>query len=218
MRIKDVLLITLFALMSFVTLTGCTQKKMLWNGKDFTGWELRLPGSDKESARVWSVREGVIHCDGVPNGYMRTTKEYSNYKLHLEWRWVQGDYRNRNSGVLVRVSGPDRLWPKCIEAQLHSGDAGDFWLIGGTAITVDRTRTESSRRPMRVKKMKQSSEKPIGQWNKYDIFCEGDTIRCYVNDALQNSGTDASVTKGNIALQSEGAPIQFRDIYIEPLE
>jgi len=218
MRIKNALLIIFSSVMSLATLTGCAQKKMLWNGKDFTGWKLRLPGCDEEPASVWSVKEGVIHCNGVPNGYLRTTEEYSNYKLHLEWRWVEGDYRKRNSGVLVHVLGPDKIWPKCIEAQLHSGDAGDFWLIGGTAITVEGKRTESSRRPMRVKKMKQSSEKPIGQWNEYDIFCKADAIRCYVNDVLQNAGTDASVTSGNIALQSEGAPIQFRNIYIEPLE
>lgn len=217
MRIKNVLLTISAVLMGLVTLTGCARQKMLWDGRDFTGWKLCLPRHDVEPANVWSVQNGVIHCKGVPHGYMRTEQEYSNYKLHLEWRWVKGDYKNRNSGVLLHVSGPEKIWPRCIEAQLHSGDAGDFWLLGGTGITVKGKKFGSSGKPTRVKKMKPSSEKPIGQWNEYDIFCEEDTIRCYVNDVLQNAGTKATVTSGNIALQSEGAPIEFRNIHIEPL-
>lgn len=67
-----------------------------------------------------------------------------------------------------------------------------------------------------AKKKAPSSEKPAGQWNAYDIHCDGDIIRCYVNDVLQNEGTAATITSGWICLQSEGSPIEFRNIYIEP--
>jgi hypothetical protein len=63
----------------------------------------------------------------------------------------------------------------------------------------------------------QSSEKPAGQWNTYEIYCEKDTIRCSVNGVLQNEGTAATLTAGWICLQSEGSPIEFRNIYIETL-
>jgi len=66
-------------------------------------------------------------------------------------------------------------------------------------------------------KKQQSSEKSAGQWNTYEIHCEKDTIRCYVNGVLQNEGTTATLTAGWICLQSEGSPIEFRNIYIEPL-
>jgi hypothetical protein len=67
-------------------------------------------------------------------------------------------------------------------------------------------------------KKAQSSEKAPGKWNAYDIICRGDTITCYVNGVLQNSGTNASDTSGKICLQSEGSPIEFRNIYIEDLD
>ena len=54
--------------------------------------------------------------------------------------------------------------------------------------------------------------------NSYDIYCDQDVIRCYVNGVLQNVGTNASDTSGWICLQSEGGPIEFRNIYIEPLD
>ena len=66
--------------------------------------------------------------------------------------------------------------------------------------------------------VEQSSEKPPGQWNTYEISCKADTIRCYVNGVLQNEGTGATDTAGWICLQSEGGPIEFRNIYIEPLD
>jgi len=199
---------------------GCAGQKRtaLWNGKDFSGWKLFIPDEKVNVNDVWSVKDGVIHCTGKPNGYMRTEDDYSDYKLHLEWRWGEGQYERRNSGVLLHMSGADRVWPKCIEAQLMSENAGDFWLIGGTAITVDGRRTESAGGPTRVVKKSQHSEQPIGRWNSYDIFCKGDTIRCLVNGVLQNHGTSASERSGKICLQSEGAPIEFRNIYIENLD
>jgi len=145
---------------------------------------------------------------------MRTESAYSDYKLHLEWRWAE---KPTNSGVLLHMTGPDKVWPHSIECQLMHENAGDFWLIGGAAITVDGKRISSSEGPSRAPKKHESSEKPAGQWNSYDIYCRGDTVRCYVNGVLQNEGTNASDTSGKICLQSEGSPIEFRNIYIESL-
>jgi hypothetical protein len=97
-------------------------------------------------------------------------------------------------------------------------NAGDFWLIGGTYITVDGKTIKSTGRPTHVPKKEDSSERPPGEWNTYEILCQGDTIRCYVNGVLQNEGTSASETSGKICLQSEGSPIEFRNIYIESLD
>jgi hypothetical protein len=69
-----------------------------------------------------------------------------------------------------------------------------------------------------ITKKELSSEKPAGQWNTYEIYCKGDTIRCYVNGVLQNEGTNSTETAGWICIQSEGGEIELRNIYIEPLE
>lgn len=205
------------------TVTGChrflgpvkpKEKTMLWNGKDFAGWKLFIPDKSVDVHDIWSVKDGVVHCKGVPNGYMRTRAEYSNYRLHLEWRWPE---EPTNSGVLLHASGPDQVWPVTIECQLKSGSAGDFVLIDGPGITVDGEDKQSKDKQFVVAGKKQpSSEKPAGQWNSYDIHCEGGAIRCYVNGVLQNEGTAATITSGWICLQSEGSPIEFRNIYVGP--
>ncbi len=190
------------------------EKIVLWNGKDFTGWKLFVPDPNHDVTKTWLIADGNIRCEGKPNGYMRTEKNYADYLLHAEWRWPE---KEGNSGVFIHVSGQDVVWPKGLECQLAAGNAGDFWVIGGveTKEHAKGGRRISSRRTM---KLKDSTEKPAGQWNSYDIICKDDWVVVMVNGVLQNVATGCSVRSGKICLQSEGAPVEFRNIYIEPLE
>ena len=198
------------------------EKIMLWNGEDFAGWKLVLREPGHDVTETWSVKNGVVRCEGKPNGYMRTEKDYADYLFHVEWRWPEEE--GGNSGVLVHMSVPDNVWPKSLECQLHSGNAGDFWLIGeGPKYLMNIETSEHAKGGERVKsrrviKLKDSSEKPLGQWNAYDIICKDDWVVVLVNGVLQNVATKCSITSGKICLQSEGTPVEFRNIYIEPLE
>lgn len=191
----------------------------LFNGKDLTGWRTFLDprAKDVKPEDIWQVKDGVIICDGRVNGYIITEKEYANYVLKLQWRWGEKVHRGRNSGVFVHVVGPDRIWPKGIEAQLMSGHAGDFWLVGGATLKVDPSRRDP-RIARHYFRMKDNVEKPIGEWNQYEIICKGDTVRLIINGELVNEGTDADPSRGKILLQSEGAEIHFRDIKLKFLD
>jgi hypothetical protein len=189
-------------------------KTMLWNGKDFTGWKLYTREPDHDVMKTWSVTNGLLHCEGTPKGFMRTEKDYANYLFHVEWRWPE---EGGNNGVLVHMSEPDVVWPKSLECQLHSGNAGDFWVIGGLEFK-EHARGGDRVKGRRTLKLKQSSEKPVGQWNAYDIICKDDWVVVLVNGVLQNVATECTPHSGKICLQSEGAPIEYRNVYIEPLE
>ena len=196
--------------------SGSQKKVTLFNGKDLSGWKPFASDSDIPVEQIWSVRGGVIYCTGQRNGYMRTERKYGSYRLHVEWRWPG---EPSNSGVLLHASGRDKVWPRCIECQLKAGSAGDIVLMNGAGLTADgRNWQDPSKQFVVIRKKQQSSEKPAGQWNTYDIQCEKDAIRCTVNGVLQNEGTGATATAGWICLQSEGGPIEFRNIYIEPLD
>lgn len=196
------------------------EKTTLFDGKSLDGWIRFIPGDKKGEGgkftvdNVWSVKEGAIHCEGKPHGYIRTEDNYANYKLHLEWRWAG---EPTNSGVLLHKSGPDAVWPMCVEAQLKHENAGDFVLLTNSIITVDGKQVGPDKWPSSPKG-KASNEKPAGEWNSYDIVCDGDKITLTVNGALQNEGAGAKPSSGPICLQSEGSPIQFRNIYLEPLK
>jgi hypothetical protein len=193
-------------------------KIMLWNGMDLTGWKV-VP-EEAIAQQTWSVKDGILYCQGRPNGYIRTEQQYSNYHLHVEWRWPENaaQGRSRNSGVFVHESGPDKVWPKLIECQLMAGEAGQFVLFNGMAMTVNgRNMQNPNRQFVSIPKKQPSSEKPAGEWNSYDIYCRADTIQCYVNNILQNEGSAVTPSSGSICLQSEGSPIEFRNIYLEPV-
>src|SRR5206468_2503797 len=96
----------------------------LFNGKDFSGWTKFLdPRSKVSPEKIWKVEGDSIVCDGSVYGYLLTTREYENYVLRVQWRWGEKVTSERNSGVFVHVTGPDKIWPKSVEAQLMAGHA-----------------------------------------------------------------------------------------------
>jgi hypothetical protein len=187
------------------------EKIELFDGRSLTGWKCVSRDPAADPAAIWSVKEGVIHCAGKPNGYARTVGVYRDYTLHLEWRFPAAA---GNSGAFVHLSGPDKIWPVCLEVQLKSGDAGSVRVNGGALVReVDLTAKD----PKNVALRAPGAEKPIGEWNRVEIVCRGETMSVKVNGVLQNEVTGASVSAGAIALQAEGAPVEFRKIAISPL-
>lgn len=189
----------------------------LFNGKDFTGWRKFVdPKSGVDPDRIWQVQNGMIRCEGSVNGYLITEKEYGDFVLRLQWRWGDKVTHQRNSGVFVWVTGPDKIWPRAVEAQLFSGHAGDIWLVDGFKLDVDPARRDP-KNPRHYFRLKDHVERPIGEWNQYEITCKGDTLRLVINGQLVNEGRNAERTRGKILLQSEGAEIFFRDIQLKHL-
>ncbi len=186
---------------------------VLFDGKSFDGWTHHL--SDPKAARddVWSIRDGVLVCKGKPAGYLRTTRDFRDFVLTLEWRFDPAKGPG-NSGVLLRTTGPDKVWPRSIEAQLHHTDAGDIWNIDEVPMLVDPARTQGRR----TVKLRPSSEKPLGEWNRYEITLRGGDLRLVVNGVLQNEARWCEEIAGKICLQSEGAEIHFRNVVLREIE
>jgi hypothetical protein len=185
-----------------------TSEIRLFNGRDLSNWVFRLKDPAVDPATVFTVQNGIIHITGSPFGYMRTKDAYSEYKLHVEWRYP---VEASNSGVFVHAQPPDTIWLKCIECQLKSGNAGDFVCMNGARMNeiVNNARV--------VNKMAPSSEKPVGEWNTMEVTCKSNTIEVYVNGTLQNKATGISESSGSICLQSEGKDVEFRNVFLTKL-
>lgn len=181
----------------------------LFNGENLDNWKLFLPDAAANPAETWSVKDGILRCTGTPAGYMRTKEVFEDFELRFQYRWPG---EGGNNGVLFHVQEPDMVWPKSFEGQMYHENAGDIYVIEGSDIN-ERTDKEDRR----VKKLEDSSEKPLGEWNDYRVVAKGDTFELYVNGVLQNRATGATLTSGYIAFQSEGAPIEYRNIVLKPL-
>mgnify|MGYP002512265752 CR=1 FL=1 len=186
---------------------GECKKTELFNGQDLSGWVGFVdPESGVAAEQVYSVKDGNIYVEGNPFGYLRTEKKYGDYTLHVEWRWIG---EGTNSGIFHRVQDGDKVWPNAIEVQLCAGKAGDFVMLGGSKISEIECVGEFP-----VKDRSGNAEKAEGEWNEATVICKGGKITVYINGQLLNECT-TTATEGYIALQSEGGPIEFRNLWLE---
>ncbi|HEC44907.1 MAG TPA: DUF1080 domain-containing protein [Bacteroides sp.] len=194
-----------------------TKKESLFNGENLDGWTIYVDDPTISPGDFFYVNDGMIETVGVPAGYLRTVKEFSNYHLHIEWRYPDNP---TNSGVFLHTSGPDLIWPAHFQAQLKFENAGDFIVhgVGESATIGDTVYVSSDTLKPLIPKIHPTNEKPAGEWNSYDITCTGGTIEVRVNGLLQNTATDCSLTSGGIGLQAEGSVIQYRNLWVASLD
>ena len=103
----------------FVALTGLLgsafaqadkdQAISLFNGKDLKGWHTDVPAADNnpDIKPSFIVRDGKLVSLGKPGGHLITDKKHSNFRIELEYRFVN---KPGNCGVLVHASTPRALY------------------------------------------------------------------------------------------------------------
>lgn len=208
--------------------TAEAQSISLFNGKDLSGWHADVPHQDEnpDADPTFIVRDQKLVSLGEPRGHLITDTAFKNYRLEVEYRFAA---EPGNCGVLVHASTPRALYkmfPASIEVQMNSGHAGDFWCIIED-ITVpnmvqrrgpkeDWGTTEGKAR--RILNLTDDSEKEPGEWNAMVIECFEDEVKVWVNGDLVNHGFDCTAQQGQIALQAEGAEVEFRKLELTPIK
>jgi len=190
------------------------RERVPFDGTSLADWVHHSSAGGTPLEATWTIEDGVLVGRGSPRGYLRTKERFDNYHLTLEWRFNPERGPPGNSGVLLRMVGEDKVWPKSIEAQLQHQNAGDFWNIGSFEMSPAPERTSGRRTARRLP----SSERPVGEWNRYDILVNGPRVDLRVNGELQNSADWCAEVPGFICLQAEGAAIEFREIRLRPIE
>ncbi len=204
-----------------------TKALQLFNGEDLAGWHMDVPAMDEnpDTTEAFIVRDGLLVSLGDPRGHLITNEEYSDYRLEVEYRFP-GD--PGNCGVLVHASEPRALYemfPQSIEVQMQHGDAGDFWVIVEDITVpnmVERRGPEEEwgireGENRRILNLTDDSEHALGEWNQMTIETLGDSLKVWVNGDLVNFGYDATAQSGHIALQAEGAEVEFRKVELTPI-
>jgi hypothetical protein len=191
----------------------------LLNGRDMSGWKLVTPTPSDINQVCVVGADGIVAVAGKPVGYLVADGTYTNYKLHVEWRWPVNTPKNTNGGVLIHIaSGPiDRnTWPKSIQVQTKVTRGGDLLPMAG-ATFAEPLSTKPGAAVPQLNRMNPSSEKPYGEWNTADITCRDGTLECSINGVVQNRVTGCNPASGQVGLQLEGFPYDLRNIQIEPL-
>ncbi len=185
------------------------QEVSLFDGTTLAGWE--------GDAKTWKVRDGAIVGGSLEgnarNEFLVSAKPYADFVLRLEYKLV-GTEGFINGGVQVRSK---RIPKPPNEMSGYQADIGK----GYSGSLYD----ESRRNKMIAKadpEVVAKAEKP-GEWNRYEIRCEGPRIRLSINgvQTVDYTEAEANIEKdGFIGLQIHGgckAEISFRAISIEDL-
>lgn len=182
--------------------------RSLFNGKDLTGWE----GASGDAAQCWKVEDGLLVCTGQKGPWLRSTEEFGDFNLRLDYKLKPGG----NSGVFCRV-------PK--NGEHHGKDSGVE-----IQILDDKAERYSKLKPYQytgsvydITGATQHVGRPAGEWNSLEINCQGSDYHVTHNGIVI---VDAKLdefpalgdrrTSGFLGLQNHSEHVWFRNIRIGP--
>jgi hypothetical protein len=184
------------------------------SGAELKGWT-RVPippGSALKDPSPWRFdpATGVLTCEGKGHHeWLRLDRELGDAKIHVEWRFVPIDEgKGYNSGVMIRNSIDGVVWH-----QAQTGDASGGYLFGETP-GAEPGKRQSFRA---AGDAPHGNVKPAGEWNVYDITCQGKTLTLRTNggDAVTFDGCNQP--RGYFGLEAEFFTVEFRNVTVEAL-
>ncbi|MFO0909690.1 MAG: DUF1080 domain-containing protein [Isosphaeraceae bacterium] len=187
----------------------------LFDGKTLNGWVVEgNPGSDKhpDGRPVWSVADGLIHCEGKGFGFLRYDREpFDDFTFHVEFRMAA----KCNSGIGVRTRVFDPKQSRATRPSIYSYEIQ----------IVDETKPispTSNGSLYRYVAPKSNPLKSPGEWNTIEVTCVGPRIRVVLNGVeIQNvdqstiEALKSKPLKGFVCLQNHGGRIDFRNVKIK---
>ena len=216
----------------------------LFNGRDFSGW--KVPEGDNGH---WKVSGGVIDYDAQSEGKddksLWTEREFGDFVLHVDWRIKETPYVNPNVYYILPDGTHARdVHGKELKLALPDSDSGIYirgagkyqlniwcWPIGSGEMYGIRT---DSKMPAEVRAAvtpRTQADKPIGEWNHFEITVRGNTVMVQLNGKTVINGAQipSLPSRGRIALQHHGgkkdgqwnsppALLQFKNIFIKELD
>ena len=186
-------------------------------------------------ADTWVWKEGVTYCKGTPVGVTKTTKTYTNFEMVATWRHMK---KAGNSGIFLWASEaglkglkPNQLPGVGIEVQIldhgyteqfeksYGKKAdwftthGDVFPVGGSKMIPFEPKAPGGSRSFPSKNLSLG----VGEWNHYYIRAIDGEVRLWVNGGEVSGGTKCDPKTGFICLESEGSPVEFKNLRIREL-
>lgn len=183
---------------------------------------------------TFTWKDGLISCTGTPVGVIRTKNKVTNFELVVQWRHLKA---GGNSGVFVWVTdesvkdlGRNKL-PHGIEVQIldhgyteqyekDSGKKADWFTTNGDVFPVGVSDMQpfpptapDGKRSFPSKNL----SKGVGEWNHYYVRAINGEVRLWVNGEEVSGGTGCTPDTGYLALESEGSPMEMKNLRIREL-
>lgn len=184
---------------------------------------------------TWTWDGDLVRCTGLPVGVTRTKEQVKNFELVAQWKHLKP---GGNSGIFVWAPEsaltdlPNGKLPGAgIEIQVldhafaeqyekRTGKKGDWFSTNGDVFPVGASKMNpfppTSPNGSRSFPRKELS-KPAGEWNHYYVRAINGEVRLWVNGEEVSGGNNCEPASGYLCLESEGAPIEFKNIRLREL-
>jgi hypothetical protein len=183
---------------------------------------------------TWTWSETGVHCTGKPTGVIKSKKPFTNFELVVEWRHLKNA---GNSGIfcwateesLSALTKPGL--PHGIEVQVldlgytkfyeeNYKKPSDWFTSHGDVFPVGASKMKPFP-PVAPNGMRsfpsENRSKGTNEWNHYYIRAINGEVRLWVNGAEVSGGTNCEPSSGFLCLESEGSPVDFRNLRIREL-
>lgn len=177
----------------------------------------------------------MISCTGAPLSVLRTATEYNNFELVVEWKHLKpagnsGVFIWTSKAALEKLKDPG-LPDEGIEVQIldlayqtnyekSTGKTADWFTCHGDVFAVGKAKLTPFE-PLSADGSRSfptaETTKPHGEWNHYYVRAINGEVRLWVNGTEVSGGNGADPSTGYICLESEGSPIEFRNLKIRVL-
>lgn len=216
----------------------------LFNGRDFSGWT--VPAGDNGH---WKVINGVIDYDARSEASgdksLWCDRELGDFVLLVDWRIKETPYINPGVPYIL----PDGTHAKDTKGKelklaLPDSDSGIYlrgqgkyqvniwcWPIGSGEMYGVRTDPKTSPELRAAVTPRTQADKPVGEWNRFEITVRGNTVSVVLNGRTVIPGATIPdlPARGRIALQHHGAErdgqwtsppslLQFKNIFVKELK
>jgi len=158
---------------------------------------------------TWSTEGEVLICSGLPYGYLSTRKSFHNFTLRGEYQFVLTDEQKQrpnrtNTGFLIAIQEPHRVWPRSLEVQGQYGQMGSIRFNGGLPPVAFSDHPE----------VRERVRLPADQWNAIEITMRDGAITSRLNGEIVCTSQPAEILEGPIGLQAEGSVVRFRNLRV----
>jgi len=183
----------------------------LFNGENLEGWV-----NVNCAPETWTVRDQMIICTGFPTGVLRTSKQYENFILELEWKHL---HEKGNAGLFIHsddITAQGKPFTRSVECQIMDGNHGDVFAIHGARMTRDNKDPFDKIGWIRSFPTEHRA-KPAGEWNHYKVESRDGILTLAVNGKVVSRAFHANPRKGYICLESEGSEVHFKNLRLKEL-
>ena len=166
-----------------------------------------------ENNGAFSVRDGKLVIDRG-TGWLRSEQSFGDFVLEMEFRFLE---KEANSGIFVRTASTSKNdtdgWPdNGYQVQCKDIITGNVPLA--TMIPYGAPPFEHQSDPEALAR----AYRPTGQWNRYEITCQGETLSVKLNGTLITTATNIKNPQGHVGIQGEHGLLEFRSIRIRLLD